>query len=53
MGPLDIIDAVMAIGERSVRRALIEGPGADPDALSEAVLASVLLSLSRPIEGAR
>lgn len=48
--PLDIIDAVKAIGERSVRRALIEGPDGDPDALSEAVLPGVLLALSRPIE---
>ncbi|HEU0243555.1 MAG TPA: TetR family transcriptional regulator [Candidatus Limnocylindrales bacterium] len=48
--PLDIIDAVKAIGERSVRRALIEGPDADPDALSEAVLPAVILALSRPIE---
>ena len=48
--PLDIIDAVMAIGERSVRRALIEGPDADPDDLSEAVLPSVLLALSHPVE---
>jgi hypothetical protein len=47
--PLDIIDAVMAIGERSVRRAIIEGPDADPDRLSEAVLPTLLLSLSRPI----
>lgn len=47
--PLDIIDAVKAIGERSVCRALIEGPDADPDRLSEAVLPTLLLSLSRPI----
>ena len=47
--PLDVIDAVKAIGERSVRRALIEGPDADPDALSESVLPALLLSLSRPI----
>jgi hypothetical protein len=32
-----------------VRRALIEGPDADPDALSESVLPALLLSLSRPI----
>ncbi|HEY3335802.1 MAG TPA: TetR/AcrR family transcriptional regulator [Candidatus Limnocylindrales bacterium] len=50
--PLDIIDAVKAIGERSVRRALIEGPDGDPDALSEAVLPAVILALSRPIDGA-
>jgi AcrR family transcriptional regulator len=48
--PLDVIDAVKAIGERSVRRALIEGPDADPDGLSESVLPALLLSLSRPIE---
>jgi AcrR family transcriptional regulator len=47
--PLDIIDAVKAIGERSVRRALIEGPDADADALSEAVLPTVILALSRPV----
>ena len=50
--PLDIIDAVKAVGERSVRRALIEGPDADPDALSEAVLPALLLSLSRPVSAA-
>lgn len=47
--PLDIIDALKAIGERSVRRALIEGPDADPDCLSESILPTMLLSLSRPI----
>ena len=47
--PLDIIDAVKAVGERSVRRALIEGPDADPDALCEAVLPTLLLALSRPV----
>ena len=47
--PLDVIDAVKAIGERSVRRALIEGPDADHDALSESVLPALLLALSRPI----
>ena len=47
--PLDVIDAVKAIGERSVRRALIEGPDADHDALSESILPALLLSLSRPI----
>jgi hypothetical protein len=48
--PLDIIDAVKAVGERSVRRALIEGPGADPDALCEAILPTLLLALSRPVQ---
>ena len=50
--PLDIIDAVMAISERSVRRAIIEGPHDDPDRLSAAILPRLLLALSRPLEGA-
>jgi AcrR family transcriptional regulator len=50
--PLDIIDAVMAISERSVRRAIIEGPDDDPDRLSAAILPRLLLALSRPVEGA-
>ena len=46
--PDDLLDAVLAIGERSVRRALIDG-AEGPDRLSAAVLPSVLLALSRPL----
>jgi hypothetical protein len=42
----DITDTVVAIVERSVRRAAIAGAGADPDALASAVLPHVLLALS-------
>ena len=44
----DITDTVVAVAERSVRRALLEGDGADTDAMSSAVLPGVLLALSRP-----
>jgi len=42
----DITDTVVAIVERSVRRAAIAGGGADPDAMASAVLPHVLLALS-------
>jgi AcrR family transcriptional regulator len=48
--PLDIIDAVMAISERSIRRGMIEGPADDPDRLSAAILPRLLLALSTPLE---
>jgi AcrR family transcriptional regulator len=49
VGSGDVADAAIAIVERSVRRALLEGPGADPDAMARAVLPGLLLSVSRPI----
>ena len=48
--PLDVVDASVAVVERSVRRALLAGRGADPDAMARAVLPAMLLSLSRPVE---
>lgn len=48
--PADITDTLVAVAERSVRRALLEGGNADPDAMASAVLPGVLLALSRPIE---
>jgi AcrR family transcriptional regulator len=44
----DITDTVLAIAERSVRRALLGFDGGDPDALATSVLPHVLLALSRP-----
>ena len=48
--PLDMVDASVAVVERSVRRALLAGSGADPDAMARAVLPAMLLALSRPVE---
>jgi AcrR family transcriptional regulator len=48
--PSVITDAIVAIAERSVRRALLAGGGADPDAMASAVLPGLLLALSRPAE---
>ena len=48
--PLDVVDASVAVVERSVRRALLAGRGADPDAMARAVLPAMLLALSRPLE---
>jgi AcrR family transcriptional regulator len=50
VSPGDLVDTVIAISERSFRRALLAGEGADPDALASAVLPGVLLALSRPKE---
>ncbi len=47
--PVVITDAIVAIAERSVRRALLAGDD-DPDALSRAVLPGLLLAFSRPVE---
>ena len=47
----DITDTVVAVAERSVRRALLEGGAADTDAMASAVLPGVLLALSRPRPG--
>jgi AcrR family transcriptional regulator len=52
VAPSDIADAVLAIAERSARRAFLVGDG-DPDALSSAVLPGLLLGLSRPAATAR
>jgi AcrR family transcriptional regulator len=48
--PVDVVDASVAVVERSVRRALLAGAGADPDAMARAVLPAMLLALSRPVE---
>jgi AcrR family transcriptional regulator len=46
----DVVDASVAVVERSVRRALLAGGDADPDAMARAVLPGMLLALSRPVE---
>ncbi len=48
--PSIITDSIVAIAERSVRRALLAGGGADPDAMASAVLPGLLLAFSRPVE---
>jgi AcrR family transcriptional regulator len=45
----DVADAAIAIVERSVRRALLLGGGADPDAMARSVLPLLLLAVSKPI----
>lgn len=47
----DVADASIALVERSVRRALLEGGGADPDAMARSVLPLLLLAVSRPVAG--
>jgi AcrR family transcriptional regulator len=47
----DVADASIAIVERSVRRALLQGGGADPDAMARTVLPLLLLAVSRPAAG--
>jgi AcrR family transcriptional regulator len=44
-----LTDAIVAIAESSVRRALLTGPDADPDAMASAVLPGLLLALSKPL----
>jgi AcrR family transcriptional regulator len=41
-------DAVIAIVERSSRRALLAGPEADPNAMATAILPLLMVALSRP-----
>lgn len=48
--PLDLVDASVAVVERSLQRALLAGRGADRDAMARAVLPAMLLALSRPVE---
>jgi AcrR family transcriptional regulator len=48
--PSVITDAIVAIADRSVRRALLAGGDADPDAMASEVLPGLLLALSRPVE---
>jgi AcrR family transcriptional regulator len=43
----DVTDTLFAVVERSYRRALLGGEGADPDALASAVLPGILLAFSR------
>jgi AcrR family transcriptional regulator len=47
--PADLADAAVAIVARSVRRALLEGSGADPDAMARAVLPLLIAGASRPL----
>ena len=47
-----LTDAIVAVAEGSVRRALLAGPDADPDAMASAVLPGLLLALSRPADDA-
>jgi AcrR family transcriptional regulator len=47
----DVVDAAVAIVARSVRRALLAGGDADPDAMARAVLPLLLLGASRPRQG--
>jgi len=46
--PVDVADAAVSIVARSVRRALLEGGGADTDAMARAILPLLLLGVSRP-----
>ena len=46
--PLQIVDAVLAIGERSFRLAMIDGKNGDPYRLAESVLPPLVVALSRP-----
>ncbi len=46
----DITDTMIAVAERSSRRALLAGGDADQDALSRAVLPGILLAFSRPVD---
>ena len=48
--PAILTDAIVAIAERSVRRALLAGGGADPDEMTSAMLPGLLLAFSRPVE---
>jgi hypothetical protein len=50
VSPGDLVDTVIAISERSFRRAILAGDDADPDALASAVLPGVLLALTRPVD---
>jgi len=49
----DVVDASVAVVERSVRRALLAGDGGDPDAMARQVLPAMILALSRPAPGGR
>ena len=48
--PTILTDSIVAIAERSVRRALLAGGDADPDAMASAVLPGLLLAFSRAVE---
>jgi AcrR family transcriptional regulator len=52
VSPGDLVDTVIAISERSFRRAILAGADADPDALASAVLPGVLLALTAPVDPA-
>jgi AcrR family transcriptional regulator len=48
----DAVDTVIAIVERSTRRALLRGRGADPNALATTMLPLLVLAVSRPAASA-
>ena len=48
--PVILTDAIIGISQRSVRSALLTGRGADPNAVSAAILPGLLLAFSRPVE---
>ena len=51
VGTADVVDAAVAVVERSVRRALLAGGDADPDAMARKILPGLLLSVARPRAG--
>ena len=53
VAPDQATDAVIAIVERSTRRALLRGRSADPNALAATMLPLLVLAVSRPAGGAR
>ena len=46
----DATDAMIAIVERSTRRALLRGDGSDPNALATTMLPLAMMAVSRPLE---
>ncbi len=48
VAPEDATDTLIAIAERSARRALLAGPDADPNAMASRILPLVLVAMSRP-----
>lgn len=48
----DATDALIAIVERSTRRALVRGDGSDPNALATTLLPLAVMAVSRPLEPA-
>ncbi len=48
--PAHVVDAAVAVVAASIRRALLDGGGTDPDAMARALLPVLLLGASRPRE---